>query len=144
MKVEKQKETTDLETSFEGDDEYDDAEVMEQEITLEADKNELNLSFDEVNVIPVKLHAVGEHSKVSYGKRKVSQLQHKLKEKHSRIQEKIANVVNVAQEEIECSEQENAISEEIKKKARDLDRIVELMKDNNFPHNIHMLFYFQA
>ena len=87
---------------------------------LEADKNELNFSFEEVNVGPVK---------VSYGKRKVSQLQHKLKEKHSRIQKKIANVLNVAPEEIECSEQENAISEEMKKKARDLDRIVELMKD---------------
>ena len=120
MKVEKQKETKDLETSCEGDDAYDDAEAMEQEITLEADKNELNFSFEEVNVGPVK---------VSYGKRKVSQLQHKLKEKHSRIQKKIANVLNVAPEEIECSEQENAISEEMKKKARDLDRIVELMKD---------------
>ena len=80
MKVEKQKETKDLETSCEGDDEYNDAEAMEQEITLEADKNELNLSFEEVNESPVKLHAVGKHSKVSYGKRKVSQLQHKLKE----------------------------------------------------------------
>ena len=35
----------------------------------------------------------------------------------------------MAAEEIECSEQENAISEEMKKKASDLDRIVELMKD---------------
>ena len=35
----------------------------------------------------------------------------------------------MAPEEIECSEQENAISEEMKKKASDLDRIVELMKD---------------
>jgi hypothetical protein len=129
MEVEKQKQTKDFETSCEGDDEYDDAEAMEQEITLEADKKELNVSFEEINVSPVKLHAIGEHSKVTYGKRKVSQLQNKLKEKHSRIKEKIANVLNVAPEEIECSEQENAISDEINNKASDLDRIVELMKE---------------
>ena len=60
MEVEKQKQTKDFETSCEGDDEYDDAEAMEQEITLEADKKELNVSFEEINVSPVKLHAMDD------------------------------------------------------------------------------------
>ena len=38
----------------------------------------------------MKLHAVASHSKVSYGKRKLKQVQAKLKEQEESLQKKVA------------------------------------------------------
>ena len=77
-------------------------EHMELEISVEDSRDFLSSTLNEAEVSPLKLHAIGRHSRTSYGKRKMLQIQSKFKEKPS--QESIAYVLDVNPKEFESSE----------------------------------------
>ena len=56
----------------------------------ELSKHTLDSTLEDINVSPMKLHSVAHHSRISHGKRKLSQVQEKFKEQHSVIKEQVA------------------------------------------------------
>ena len=103
-------------------------EQMELEISVEDSREFLSSTLNEAEVSPLKLHAIGGHSRTSYGKRKMLQVQRKFQEKQSQVQESIAYVLDVKSKELKNSESA-IISKEIEQKANDLDIMVDLMKE---------------
>eukprot|EP00112_Aurelia_sp_Birch-Aquarium-sp1_P018720 Seg4505.3 transcript_id=Seg4505.3/GoldUCD/mRNA.D3Y31 product="hypothetical protein" protein_id=Seg4505.3/GoldUCD/D3Y31 len=83
-----------------------------------------------MDISPMKLHAVPSHSKIVYGKRKIEQVQSKLKKQGETIQKNVAEVINVMPESIKPMQ--SAVPSdyaELKKKANDFDILVSLMKE---------------
>ena len=98
----------------------------------------LDSSLGAIDVSPVKVHAVASHSKVSYGKRKIQQVQQKLEEQQAAIQEKVAKVIDIAPELealINPVEQLTENLTELKQNAKDLDTLVDLMKEKLIESN---------
>ena len=59
-------------------------------------KEYLSTSMEEMDVSPVKLHAVASHSRESYGERKFQQIKEKHKEKEASLQETVASAISVS------------------------------------------------
>lgn len=78
--------------------------------------NLLNASFTEAGSSPLKLHALSEHSKKHYGKRKLEQLKENVKQKIEKVLE------------VELPMEESESEETIQQKAADMDKLTEIMK----------------
>ena len=66
----------------------------------------LDSSLVDMDVSPLKLHAISLHSEVSYGKRKLKQVQAKLKEQERSLQKKVAAVINVMPEDLDVKDKD--------------------------------------
>ena len=117
-------------------DEMEMQEACESDAELECDlskelvRESLDSSLVDMDVSPMKLHAVASHSKVSYGKRKLKQVQAKLKEQEESLQKKVAEVIDVMPEDLDVKEKDQHQNiKVIQQKAEDLDVLVQLMKD---------------
>ena len=98
-----------------------------EETTL---RHDLDTSFEEVDLSPIKLHSVPSHSKVTLGKHKLQQFHDKLNKLETTVQKRVAKVSGVLPENLEPSESSQPDNyNEIKEKADNLDRLVDLMKN---------------
>ena len=93
-------------------------------------RHDLDVSLEVMDLSPIKLHGVASHSKVVLGKRKLEQFREKMKDQETTLQKKVAQVIDVMPEDLtpsESSQPENY--KEMKEKADNLDRLVDLMKN---------------
>ena len=92
----------------------------EEECSLQREEaiEKLNVSLNEMDCSPLKLHGLGETSKRSYGKRKIENLQ-------KNIEDSFKKVLNV-----EVSPTVNEAEKILSEKAADLDKLVNVMKEN--------------
>ena len=103
---------------------------LECDLSRELARESLDSSLVDMDVSPMKLHAVASHSKVSYGKRKLKQVQAKLKEQEASLQKKVAEVIDVMPEDVDVKDKDQHQNiKVIQQKAEDLDVLVQLMKD---------------
>lgn len=91
---------------------------IEEKHNREEAIEKLNVSLNEMECSPLKLHGLGETSKRSYGKRKLEKLQ-------KNIEDNFRKVLNV-----EVSPTVNETEKIVSEKAADLDKLVEVMKEN--------------
>ena len=82
----------------------------------------------EIDLSPVKTHAVCSHSIVSYGKKKVKQAKNALEEKQVHIKAKIAETLQLCESDLD-SEEEATIAAVTEQKAKDLDQLMKLVKE---------------
>ena len=78
--------------------------------------DELNSSFHDIGCSPMKLHALGEHSKSSYGKEKLQRVNEKVKSK-------IESVL-----EVKLPEEKNDLEKTVLQKSEDMDKLVDIIK----------------
>ena len=104
--------------------------VDREKMTVSASvRHDLDTSFEDVDLSPIKLHGVPSHSKVNLGKRKLQQFRDKLKEQETTAQKRVAKVIGVIPENLDPSESSQPDNyDELKEKADNLDRLVDLMK----------------
>ena len=111
-------------------DAYESDVELEQDLNSRLTRENLDSSLVDMDLSPMKLHAVASHSKVCYGKRKLKQVNAKLKEQEEGLQKKIAEVVHVVPEALQVRDEDHPKSmRAIQQKAEDLDVLVHLMKD---------------
>ena len=94
--------------------------MLDEELSYSADKDALNATLNELDVSPLKLHAVAQHSKASHGKRK-------LKQANEALSKKFASVLEMESEQL-VPRFENPLQNDLIEKARDLDKLVDQMK----------------
>ena len=100
----------------------DSEQDFEAEFQREKVRENLDSSLESMDSSPMKLHAVPSHSKIACGKRKIEQVQSKLKHQSETIQKHVAEVINVMPESIKPTERTIPSDyAELKKKANDLD-----------------------
>jgi hypothetical protein len=107
-----------------------DTETMSLGSHEEMLRHDLDVSLEVMDLSPIKLHSVASHSKVVLGKRKLEQFREKMKDQETTLQKKVAQVIDVMPEDLtpsESSQPENY--KEMKEKADNLDRLVDLMKN---------------
>ncbi|KAG8180983.1 hypothetical protein JTE90_024731 [Oedothorax gibbosus] len=95
----------------------------QKETVREIERQKLDSSFVEMGVSPMKMHSLPSHSKKVYGKRK-------LKEAKRSLATKVSRTLGLSEEDM-CDSSDADKDEEIltfKQKAKDLDQIVELLK----------------
>ena len=93
-----------------------------EEIHLNATKESLNNTLNELDISPVKVHSAANHSKPTLGKRKLRQVE-------GIITKKPVSVLKVDQTELKEEYVQNNIPAEFQSKANDLDYLVDCMKD---------------
>ena len=107
---------SDLETGNESDTE---AVSLERHEMLSI---ELDVSLEEMDLSPIKLHGVSSHSKVALGKRKLGLFCEKIKDEETTLERKVAKVIDIMPEDLapssEARQPENY--KEIKEKAINL------------------------
>lgn len=115
-----------------------DDDQMNTEISADSSREFLNSSFTEEDISPLKLHSVAQHSRAGYGKRKMLQIQNKLKEKQTQIKESIADVLYMDPKELDSVTELSMTSTETQAKAKDMDTMLDLMKEKikESPRNI--------
>lgn len=64
-------------------------------------KETLSTSLEELEVSPIKLHAIACHSRRAYGKRKFNEVKDKLHKKELTLQKSLANIINISTELLE-------------------------------------------
>ena len=92
-------------------------------------KESLNRSFEEIGVSPVKLHSVPSHSRIPYGKRKLEQVKDKLSNEQAKFKKQVADVMNIPEESLKEESKEPEDYDQLKRKAADLDDLIEKMKE---------------
>ena len=97
-------------------------EDFDKEVSCSSGKDSLDATLHELDVSPLKLHAVPKHSVVSHGKRKINQA-------HESLLKKVATVLDVDEEDLAPDDTEDAKTTEIKLKVQDLDHLIYLMKE---------------
>ena len=103
--------------------------VDREEMTVSSVRHDLDTSFEKVDLSPIKLHSVPSHSKVTLGKRKLQQFRDKLKEQETTAKKRVAKVIGVTPENLDASESSQPDNySQLKEKADNLDRLVDLMK----------------
>lgn len=90
---------------------------LQSSISKQNTLEDLNTSFKSIGESPLKLHALSSHSKSAYAKRKIESASSNLKSKIVKVLETDYN-----------TDDEPQISNETETKAKDLDRLIELMK----------------
>ena len=95
---------------------------FDKEVSCSSGKDSLDATLHELDVSPLKLHAVPKHSVVSHGKRKIDQARESLLKK-------VATVLDVDEEDLVPDDTEDAKTTEIKLKVQDLDHLIHLMKE---------------
>ena len=111
-----------IQEESESSDESETDEVESSDIgqVSELDKNEaiaqLNASFTHVGCSPLKLHALSEHSKKSYGKEKLEKFEENVKKKIEKALK------------VEFPAEENQSLKTVEQKPSDMDKLVEIMK----------------
>lgn len=100
------------------DEEVDEVGLTPDELLLQKRNaiDELNSSFHEIGCSPMKLHALGKHSRSSYGKKK-------LKSVHENVKRKIQTVL-----ETDLPEEKYDLERSVINKSNDLDKLVNIIK----------------
>ena len=107
---------------------------FQQEYDESESKIALNDSLLEMEISPVKAHSLAPHSRVSYVKRKMKQIDEHLEKKRSTIRSEIATTIKISNGSF--TEKDPALlqaSKELEQKGKDLDCLVELMREK-LPH----------
>ncbi|GBM40000.1 hypothetical protein AVEN_240111-1, partial [Araneus ventricosus] len=114
----KQIDESNVQNSLNTEDEDHDVEFTPAELLQKRNViAELNSSFHEIGCSPMKLHALGEHSRSFYGKEKLQRV-------HETVKEKIQNVL-----EVDLPEEKNDMEKSMIKKSEDLDKLVDIIKN---------------
>ncbi|GBL74436.1 ARL14 effector protein [Araneus ventricosus] len=114
----KQIDESNVQNSLNTEDEDHDVEFTPAELLQKRNViAELNSSFHEIGCSPMKLHALGEHSRSFYGKEKLQRV-------HETVKEKIQNVL-----EVDLPEEKNDVEKSVIKKSEDLDKLVDIIKN---------------
>ncbi|GBM94862.1 hypothetical protein AVEN_141441-1, partial [Araneus ventricosus] len=114
----KQIDECNVQNSLNTEDEDHDVEFTPAELLQKRNEiAELNSSFHEIGCSPMKLHALGEHSRSFYGKEKLQRV-------HETVKEKIQNVL-----EVDLPEEKNDVEKSVIKKSEDLDKLVDIIKN---------------
>ncbi|GBN56232.1 hypothetical protein AVEN_160013-1 [Araneus ventricosus] len=114
----KQIDESNVQNSLNTEDEDHDVEFTPAELSQKRNViAELNSSFHEIGCTPMKLHALGEHSRSFYGKVKLQRV-------HETVKEKIQNVL-----EVDLPEEKNDMEKSVIKKSEDLDKLVDIIKN---------------
>lgn len=94
---------------------------FESDFDSEKTRESLDSSFSEMDVSPLKLHAVAPHTKVSYGKRKLQQVHDVLQQKAKGIKSHVADVMKVSPEQLKITfdSETESLSAQTKQKAED-------------------------
>ena len=110
------------EESLKEDDNFN--EGLDHNLSVEANKNILRTSstFNELDLSPVKLHSMPHQSLVKQGKRKIEQASFELTKR-------VASILDVDQNILSRSGEDQSPCMEVEQKAQDLDYLVSLMKD---------------
>ncbi|GBM39738.1 hypothetical protein AVEN_208641-1 [Araneus ventricosus] len=112
----KQIDESNVQNSLNTEDEDHDVEFTPAELLQKRNViAELNSSFHEIGCSPMKLHALGEHSRSFYGKEKLQRV-------HETVKEKIQNVL-----EVDLLEEKNDVEKSVIKKSEDLDKLVDII-----------------
>ena len=107
---------------------------FQQEYDESESKIALTDSLLEMEISPVKAHSLAPHSRVSYVKRKMKQIDEHLEKKRSTIRSEIATTIKISNGSF--TEKDPALlqaSKEVEQKGKDLDCLVELMREK-LPH----------
>ena len=98
--------------------------LHENELEVSESRDVLNSTLIDLDLSPLKLHAVPVHMKVGLGKRKLQQA-------NSEMSKRVATMLNVEQKELSSSNDTSHtdVSKEIYDKANDMDRLIQLMKE---------------
>ena len=112
-------------------DAYESDVKLEHDLNSRLTRENLDSIMVDMDLSPMKLHAAASHSMVFHGKRKVKQVNAKLKEQEeSRQKQKIAEVIHVVPEALQVRDRDHPqIMRVIHQKAEDLDVLAHLMKD---------------
>ena len=103
---------------------------LEHYLQYQLTREGLDLSLLDIDLSPLKLHAVASHSKVCYGRRKLRQVQAKLKEQEDSLHKKVAEAICVMPGDLEVREEDQLHNMKvIQQKAEELDVLVQSMKD---------------
>ena len=101
--------------------ENDDGAILEQDVSLCMSRDSLNSTLSNIELSPIKVHSMQISTKLTYGKRKLDQIQEV-------VQQKMASVLNIDQNQLECSSSHSNLKE-LQTKADDLDYLVTCMKE---------------
>eukprot|EP00795_Rhopilema_esculentum_P017865 gene17865-biopygen566 len=110
------------------DDNDDTEDVSFQSFERLDGREKLNRSLDLLDVSPIKVHSIPAHSRPSYGKRKFSEAASRLDTHGKEIKEQIAKAICIPLSELSESQKYQNELEEQEEKAKDLDKLLELMK----------------
>ena len=113
----------------EGNDDDNVPDVCFPERAWKQQKEDLDITLEDIDVSPIKLHSVPKHSRASYGKRKLDQVKTKLTEKQSNILNVVAETIDVMPDQLMDNEEAESDYCNTERKAKDFDEIISLMKD---------------
>ena len=106
-----------------------DTETMSSGSHEEMMRHDVDTSLKEMDLSPIKLHGVAVHSRITLGKRKLQQIQDKMKDQETVLRKRIAKIIDVVPEDLKSTDNTQPQNyKEMKDKADDLHRLVDLMK----------------
>ena len=112
-----------IENNAEDDSNNKNSPEIEHEILLiQSDKDTLNVTLNELELTPLKTHAISSISKVNHGKRKLVQL-------NESLSKRVASVLQTDQEILTRVETNSSMSKDIQNIVDDLDKLVNHMKE---------------
>ena len=101
---------------------------VELDSTDSENRSSLNSTLIEMDISPLKMHGIPQHSQISHGKKKIVQVKKKILHQEQNIQNQVASFCDVSPEQINRSKEEKDRNELVEEKAKDLDTLVSLMK----------------
>ena len=107
---------------------------IEKKSFMDTSREQLDLSLTSMDVSPLKMHSIASHSRISHGKKKLKQIQTILNEKQSNLKTHVATILNVNENELGISYNEE-VHKELKVKATDMDNLIGLIKDKMYLSN---------
>ena len=110
------------EEPYKQDELNDESFCFQEEHDLNLSRESLNSTLNELNISPVKLHSVAQHSKPTLGKRKLKQVE-------GAVPKKLATVLKVDESELEVDGNQKNLEKDIQSKGYNLDFLVECMKE---------------
>ena len=99
-----------------------DATEIEQEEARDAARDQMNTSFEELAVSPIKTHSLSKQRKISEAKSKIDRV-------CASIQERVTSTINVESADLKHKDPRAKIPPLIQAKATDLDTLTYLMKE---------------
>ena len=110
------------EEPYKQDELIDESFCFQEEHDLNLSRKSLNSPLNELDISPVKLHSVAQHSKPTLGKRKLKQVE-------GAVSKKLATVLKVDESELEADGNQKSLEKDIQSKADNLDFLFECMKE---------------
>ena len=95
----------------------------------EPQRSILNDSLCELDISPLKVHSLPQHSKIVKGKKKLIQVQEKLGDSQVKIKQQIATALNTSVDDLQLPEKADTLDRDLGKKASDFDYLINQMKE---------------